>query len=56
MKVCDKHKDTPAVDTIHVEQEGTVIDLCQQCKYDVLEMLSKVPEPKTIMQKVFGKS
>lgn len=59
MKVCDKHQDTQAVDTIVVEQDGTHIDVCSQCKYDVLEMLTKKPEPKSLMQtvkNVFSKS
>jgi hypothetical protein len=40
MKVCDKHQDRRAVDTIHILQDDTRIDVCDECKYQVAEMLS----------------
>jgi hypothetical protein len=63
LKVCDVHHDRKAVDTIHIASEDTRVDVCDECKYAVLALLSKpaeqpIEEPvkKTLVQKVFGKS
>jgi len=59
MKVCDKHKNREALDTFHMEQEDTFIDVCGECKRLVLEFLStdieELPK-KGLLSKVFGKT
>ena len=40
MKVCDKHQDKKAVDTLHFPLEDVRIDVCDECKYAVMELLS----------------
>lgn len=46
MKVCDRHPTEKAVDTLHFPTEDTRIDVCDQCKFAVLELLSTPDEPK----------
>lgn len=56
MKVCDTHKDTEAVDTIYIEGDGTHIDICDRCKYDVLSFFAgnhqALSNKKTLFQKI----
>lgn len=40
MKVCDRHHDKRAVDTIHVKGDDQLIDVCDECKYEVMELLT----------------
>lgn len=44
MKVCDKHNDRKAVDTIHVLRDDTRLDVCDECKYEVMELLTSPAE------------
>lgn len=47
MRVCDRHNDRKAIDTIHVAGEDTRIDVCDECKYEVMELLtSPITLPK----------
>lgn len=43
MKVCDAHPDMKAIDSILIERDGTHIDVCDACKYAVLNLLNKPP-------------
>ncbi len=43
MKVCDRHNDKPAVDTIHFSRDDTYVDVCDECKYAIGEVLSCAP-------------
>ena len=47
MKVCDRCKPefVPASESVHFEREGTTIDLCEQCKKAMLEVL-QAQKPK----------
>ena len=60
MRVCDRHRDRESVDTLHVERDGTQIDVCDECKYAVLNFFSGAAElehkdKKSFVQKVLGK-
>lgn len=47
MKVCDRHQDRKAVDTIHCQQDDTRIDVCDECKFAIMELLATpAEEPK----------
>lgn len=43
MKVCDAHPDRKAVDTILIHGDDSHIDVCDECKYAVLELLNRPP-------------
>lgn len=45
MKVCDRHNDKPAVDTIHFSRDDTYVDVCDECKYAIGEVLSASVDP-----------
>lgn len=45
MRVCDKHNDRKAVDTIHMSKDDTRIDVCDECYFAVAELLSTSVEP-----------
>ena len=36
MKVCDRHKDRPATETVHIKRDDVYIDFCKECKTDFL--------------------
>lgn len=55
MKVCDRHQDRPAVDSLHIELDDAFFDVCESCKQEVLTLLTSKDQPKTLFQKVFGK-
>lgn len=40
MRVCDKHKDRQAIDMIVLEKDDTRVDVCDECRYQVLELLA----------------
>ena len=40
MKVCDRHPDKRATDTVHIVMDDSHIDVCAKCKTDVLELLN----------------
>lgn len=44
MKVCDRHPDRRAIDTVIVQRDDSRIDVCEECKTDVLTFLSTPPE------------
>ena len=44
MRVCDRHPDRPARDTITVEGDGSRIDVCAECKTEVLMLLASASE------------
>lgn len=44
MKVCDKHNDKRAVDTIHFAQDDTYVDVCDECKFAIGEVLAAPAE------------
>lgn len=44
MKVCDKHPDRRATDTIRIERDDAHIDVCSECKTDVLLLLTAPAE------------
>ncbi len=57
MKVCDKHPNTPAIDTLQLIGEDTHIDLCENCRNQVYEFFKgkDFPSKPGLMEKVFGK-
>lgn len=56
MRVCDKHHDREAIDTLHVQNDGTQIDMCHACKEAVLGVFTKQDKkPDGLLKKVFGK-
>lgn len=59
MQVCDKHPTRKAVDSIEFKIEGHSIDMCDECRYAVLEMfaeeVSEQPK-KGLLDKVLGKN
>ena len=57
MKVCDKHRDREAIDTLIVNNDGTQLDVCEKCKEAILHFFSE-PDAKLkagLLSKVFGK-
>lgn len=46
MKVCDRHRDRQARETVHIVNDDTFIDLCAECKTEVLMLLSSEPNQK----------
>ena len=40
MRVCDRHMDRPARDTIIISAEDERFDLCDECKSDLLMFLT----------------
>lgn len=44
MKVCDVHIDRRAVDTLCLQTDDTFVDVCDECKYAILALISKPPE------------
>ena len=47
MKVCDRHTDRRATDTVHIVMDDSYIDVCAECKTDVLTLLQLAPlEPE----------
>lgn len=48
MRVCDRHRDRVAVDSVHIVRDDSYIDVCNECKTDVLTLLTLPPiEPDT---------
>jgi len=39
MRVCDRHNDRPARDRIHIVNDDSYIDVCEECKTEVLTLL-----------------
>jgi len=46
MRVCDKHRERRAVDTVHIQADDSFVDVCAECKTDVLMLLAAQPEPE----------
>lgn len=44
MKVCDLHTGRQAVDAITIQADGTVIDVCAECKAEVLAVFAIEPK------------
>lgn len=44
MRVCDRHRDRQARETIHVVGDDTWIDVCAECKTELLLLLSSDPK------------
>jgi len=59
LKVCDKHNDRKAVDALHLLSDDTYVDVCDECKYAVMNYLSGVAkempkDKKSFVQKLIG--
>ena len=48
MKACDRclPKLVPSVEEFNLTQEGSVIDLCEKCKNEVLQFIHSPPNPE----------
>jgi hypothetical protein len=44
MRVCDRHPDRPAVDCLVIERDDERVDVCAECKTDVLTFLHTAEE------------
>lgn len=44
MRVCDRHRDRVATDTIIVQRDDERIDVCAECKTEVLSLLATPAE------------
>ena len=55
MKVCDRHQDRPAVDTLVFELEDMRIDVCDECKQKINELMIGKPEKRSLVDKFLGK-
>jgi len=45
MRVCDRHPDRRARETLKLVHEEALFDLCEECKTDVLQFLCEPPAP-----------
>jgi len=43
MKVCDAHPERKAVDAIQIQGDGSLIDLCGECREAVYALFAKPP-------------
>lgn len=43
MKVCDAHPDRRAVECLVSENDGTRLDMCEECKDAVLSLMCRPP-------------
>lgn len=46
MRVCDRHRDRQARETVQIVGDDTYFDLCAECKTEVLMLLASDPDPK----------
>jgi len=48
LRVCDRHPERRARESVSLKNEESHFDLCDECKSDLLRFLTEPPEPPVV--------